>query len=73
MCVEVPSNDYTLCHKLAMDMLYEVNCFPHFTSFNGKVYCRLSGQIYNEISDYEFAATKFMEYLSKAKAAQSKL
>jgi hypothetical protein len=47
VCVEVPSKDYTLSHKLAMDMLYEVNCFPHFTLFDGKVYCRLSAQVYN--------------------------
>lgn len=48
-----------------MDMLYEANCFPHFIAFDGKVYCRISTQIYNEISDFEFAATKFLEYLKK--------
>lgn len=47
VCIQAPSNDYALCHRLAMDMLYEDNCFPHFTSFDGKVYCRLSAQIYN--------------------------
>lgn len=64
--VLAPSNDYALCHKLAMDMLYEVNCFPHFFAFDGKVYCRLSAQIYNELSDYEFAASKFKEYLLRS-------
>jgi hypothetical protein len=64
--VQVPSNDLTLCQKLAMDMLYEANCFIPFFSFDGKVYCRISAQIYNEISDYEFGAVKFLEYLKKS-------
>jgi hypothetical protein len=48
-----------------MDMLYEINCFPHFIAFDGKVYCRISTQIYNDLSDFEFAASKFLEYLKK--------
>lgn len=70
--VLAPSSDYALCHKLAMDMLYEVNCFPHFFAFDGKVYCRLSAQIYNELSDFEFAASKFKEYLLKSQVSEVK-
>jgi hypothetical protein len=45
--IQAPSNDHPLCHRIAMDMLYEVNCFPHFIAFDGKVYLRISAQIYN--------------------------
>ncbi len=64
--VEVPSKDGALCQKLANDMLYDVNCYIPIYTFDGKVYCRVSAQVYNEITDYEFAATTFLSYLKKA-------
>jgi hypothetical protein len=71
--IQAPSSDHALCHRIAMDMLYEVNCFPHFIAFDGKVYCRISTQIYNELADFEFAASKFLEYLKKYQSAEGKV
>jgi hypothetical protein len=48
-------------------MLDNANCFPPVGQFDGKTYIRLSVQIYNEMSDYEYMATKFLEYLAKHK------
>ena len=45
--VEVPESDLSLCSKIALQMLKEVNCFPVFLMFDGKVYSRLSAQLYN--------------------------
>ena len=61
--VEVPSNDIDLCGRLAKKMLDEYNCYPIFYKFDNKVFCRISAQIYNELSDYVFAATTFLNLL----------
>jgi hypothetical protein len=45
--IEVPSNDLNLCASIATKMMEEVNCYPIIISFDGKVYCRISAQIYN--------------------------
>lgn len=64
--VEVPSTNAELCSAISMAMMDEDNCFLAMLSFQGKVYCRFSAQIYNEMSDYEFAATRFLQRLTKA-------
>ena len=46
-------------------MLEEDNCAPIIFKFDDTIYCRISCQIYNELSDYKFAATKFLERLKK--------
>lgn len=69
--VEVPCEDITLCVKIANLMMKEVNCYPIFYHFDGKNYCRISAQIFNEIGDYQFAAEKFLEYLSKERNTMS--
>jgi len=45
--VEVPESDPSVCSKIAMQMLNEVNCFPAFLQLDGKIYCRISVQLYN--------------------------
>lgn len=45
--------------------MYKDNCFPIIFSFDGKVYTRISAQIYNELQDYEQAAIIFKEHLNK--------
>lgn len=63
--VEVPSKDINLCVQIAKKMMDECNCYPIFYQFQGKVYCRISAQIFNELSDYIFAATTFMTLLQQ--------
>ena len=48
-------------------------CFPIFYKFDGKIYCRISVQIYNELSGYEFMANKFLEYLKIQKEGKLEL
>lgn len=63
--VEVPSDDIDLCVKIAKQMLDKYNCYPIFYKFDGKIFCRISAQIYNELSDYEFAANTFLHLLQQ--------
>ena len=53
-------------------MLDEDNCFPIFYQFDGKVYTRISAQIYNELSDYAFMAKKFLDHLERRKKGVKK-
>ena len=50
--IEVPSSDLELCTKIAYEMMDDHNCFPIFFKFDGKVFTRISAQIFNELSDY---------------------
>lgn len=61
--IEVPSTDIEKCVNIAKTMLKYFNCYPVIYGFKGKVYCRISAQIYNDISDYQFAAEKFLDLL----------
>ena len=45
--VEVPSDNLELCVAIAYEMMDADNCFPIFFKFDGRVYTRISGQIYN--------------------------
>jgi hypothetical protein len=54
--IEVPSNDIQKCVSIANHMLNYYNCYPVVYEFDGKVYCRISAQIYNDITDFQFAA-----------------
>ena len=54
-----------LCVEIAYEMMDEDNCFPIFFKFDNKCFTRISAQIFNELSDYEFMATKFLEKLTK--------
>ena len=67
--VEVPVSDTELnvCMLIAKLMAVNDKCFPIFYKFNGKIYCRISVQIYNVLSDYEFMANKFLKYLNQQK------
>jgi hypothetical protein len=46
-------------------MLMKDNCYPIFYLFDGKIWTRVSVQLYNEISDYEFMANTFLAHLNK--------
>jgi hypothetical protein len=50
--VEVPSKDIAKCVAISRQMLELYNCYPVVYEFDGKVFCRISAQIYNDISDY---------------------
>ena len=68
--IEAPvkdEQDLDLCVEIASKMGMNDNCFPIFYKFDGKVYNRISVQMYNELSDFEFMATKFLEYLKDSK------
>jgi hypothetical protein len=43
------------------------NTYLVIYSFDGKIYTRISAQIYNDISDYQFVAQKFLEIIAKYK------
>ena len=64
--IEIPSKNLEVCSKIAMEMLKEDHCFPKIYQFDGAIYCRISAQIYNELSDYEFMAKRFLERLAIA-------
>lgn len=63
--VQVPCGDITTAVAIAHEMLQADNCFPIFYEFDGKIWIRISAQIYNVIGDYQFMATKFLNYLKK--------
>lgn len=48
-------------------MMDEDNCYPIFFKFDNKVFTRISAQIFNEMSDYEFMATTFLKKLNNHK------
>jgi hercynylcysteine S-oxide lyase len=58
--VRVPCDDPDLIEKIVKEALFEYNTYiPCFKFNNGKIYARFSAQIYNEISDYLYAANIF--------------
>ena len=63
--VEVPCDDPAIASAISMEMLKKDNCFPVFFQFDGKIWTRISAQLYNEISDYEFMANTVLAYLAK--------
>lgn len=68
----MPCNDIDLCVNIAKKMLDQYNCYPIFYKFNNKVFCRISAQIYNELSDYIFAANTFLTLLKSAMDEEKK-
>lgn len=64
--VEVPTDghSYDKCVRLAFYMLQWENCFPVLYEMDGKVYIRISVQIFNEIGDYEWSAKRIREVLN---------
>lgn len=63
--VEVPCNDPSVASAISMEMLKKDNCFPVFFQFDGKIWTRISAQLYNDLSDYEFMARTVLTYLQK--------
>lgn len=70
--VEVPCDDISLCLKIADKMQYEYNCYPVFYKFDNKVFIRISVQLYNELSDYVYAANLFLQLLNAAQEEMKK-
>lgn len=68
----MPCNDIDLCVNIAKKMLDQYNYYPIFYKLNNKVFCRISAQIYNELSDYIFAANKFLTLLKSAMDEEKK-
>jgi len=61
---ECKSDD--LIEKVVLETLEKYNTFIHAFKFNNnKFYARFSANIYNELSDFIFAAEKFQEILRK--------
>ena len=58
--IRAPTDDLELCQKIREQMFKNHNCYPVFFPLDGKVFCRISCQIYNELSDYQYAANKFL-------------
>lgn len=53
----------SLADDVAERMLNEHNFYPTIFNFDGRTYWRISVQVYNEMSDYEFAANKLQEVM----------
>lgn len=68
--VEVPCDDLTLCLKIRDQMFNDHNCYPVFYEFDNKIFIRITAQVYNELSDYVYAANLFLQLL---KAAQEEM
>lgn len=54
-----------MASAISMEMLKKDNCFPVFFQFDGKIWTRISAQLYNDLSDYEFMARTVLTYLQK--------
>ena len=66
--VRIPCNDEQLLLKANYIALYEHNVFVVVFKFNdGNFYTRLSAQIYNELSDYVYAAETFLKIIDQLK------
>jgi len=63
--VRIPSFDIKLIEHAQKKLMFDFKCyFPVFKFSNGNYYARLSAQIYNEISDYIYAAENFLYILN---------
>lgn len=72
--VRVPCEDTVLIEKIVKQALFEYNTYiPCFKFNNGKIYARFSAQIYNEISDYLYAANVFKKLIEKETKVKSNL
>lgn len=65
--IQIPSKDIAICEKVQTQLMEKYNTYLVIYSFDGKIYTRISAQIYNEISDYQFVAQKFLEIIAKYK------
>ena len=63
--IEAPIDDPSVASAISMEMLKKDNCFPVFFQFDGKIWTRISAQLYNDLSDYEFMARTVLTYLQK--------
>lgn len=63
--VILPTDDIELAVRMKDELLYQHNMNFLVNKFDGKIYCRISAQIYNELEDYRKVAELFLELLNK--------
>jgi len=69
--VRIPISDDAILAKAVYKCLYEHNTFVVVYKHNdGNSYTRMSAQIYNEISDYTYAAETFLKVINELKASK---
>ena len=67
--VRIPCNDEQILNKANYKALYEHNVYVVVFKYNdGNFYTRLSAQIYNELSDYVYAAETFLKIINDLKS-----
>jgi len=68
--VRLPSDDKELLDKVFKKALYERNIVVVVFKYDGHLWTRISGQIYNELDDYIQSAKIFMEVLKQVSSQQ---
>ena len=70
--VEVPTadfpevvNDWLKIDNLVYNKMFEKKAYTPCISHNGKLFARFSCQIYNDLSDYEYASDVLIETLKE--------
>lgn len=61
--VILPTKDLKIAEQILDELFTNHNTYFSVAQFDGKVYCRICGQIYNEIEDYRKTAELFLSLL----------
>ncbi len=64
-CVILPINEIKLGKQILDELLINHNTYISIGQFDGKVYCRICGQIYNEAEDYRKIAEIILTIIKK--------
>lgn len=53
--------------QIQKELTEKYNTFLVITKFDGRMFCRICGQIYNQLEDYQNTAKWFLEILKRKK------
>ena len=66
-CVWLPVNDEKVCMEVQEELRTKYNTYLPMGKFDGIMFTRVCGQIYNELEDYRKTAEIFLEILKNKK------